>query len=146
VRLLAVLAVTVALAWGVLRLLGNDEPAPQVPEDAPGRNAPVDAHTGRPLPAPRTGTLVVTVRSRAGRIPRGARGGYRVGGVDRLRPVNARGQALFTDAPLGELETVAQAPGFRPVRQKRFLTAGLRLDAMLVLEPEEKTSPPPSGH
>ena len=137
-RLALILFLTAGLAWIVLQVVGDD--GADVPTDlaAPqdAANAGAAGHTG-PRAALTTGVLDVTVTSRSGHVPRGAQAGYRSGLEDRLRPVDERGHVIFTDAPLGNLEVLARAPGFRPATQKRFLNAGLQLSVLLRLEKEE---------
>jgi len=132
-RLLLLLAVTLALAYGVWTFLGDEE-TPHTPsgvEPAPTAEAP---DTPKPPPIVTTVTLVLTVRTEAGTIPQGTLAGYSWGGEDRLRTVGATGRLTFTDAPAGPLTLVARAPGYEPIEQKRYLTAGVPSDAILILK------------
>ncbi len=131
-RLVLLLALTGALAYGVWTLLGDggDHPAQQLGEP----EAPAPAPATGPRPVPRTVTLVLTVRTEASTIPQGTVAGYRWGGDDRVRPVDGRGRVTFTDAPTGKLSVIARAPGYEETVQERYLTGGVPTDAILVLK------------
>ncbi len=135
-RLLIVLALAGLLSWGVWSFFGDQgEPAPTRPE-APRPTPPAHADpTTHAIPT--TVTLVVTVQTEAGSVPQKTRAGYRVGGEARLRTVDAQGRVMFTDAPTGPVTLVARAPGYEDVLQQRYLTGGLRTDALLQLKPRK---------
>ena len=136
-RLFLLLAVTIALAWGVMLLLGDEEGGPATSHvPAPEPEAAPPPH-GALRPVPSTVTLVLVVKTDAGYVPPEASGGYRWGGRDRLRPVDASGRVVFTDAPTGPVTLVARAPGHRETQQRRYLTGGIPTEALLLLEPEE---------
>jgi len=132
-RLLIVLVVTCALAWGLLRLLG-DEGAPTSPVPEEARPPEPAAAAGPTHEIPTTVTLVLTVQTEGGNIPQKTRAGYRYAGDDRLRTVDRQGRVMFTDAPTGRVTLVARAPGYEEILQQRYLTGGLRTDAVLTLK------------
>lgn len=135
-RTLFLIALTVALAYGIWTLLGDDgEPPAPLPEEVPAQEP---AATPAGTPAPKTVTLVLIVRTSASTIPKGTVAGYRWGGDDRLRPVGETGRVMFTDAPTGQVTLLARAPGYEPIEQQRYLTGGVPTDAILTLEPRKK--------
>ncbi len=139
-RVFALLALILLLAWGVWQLVGDDDLLSQSPTELdgtpdgpdPGVQA-ADERVYAPGTLPTTGTLVVTVMSMSKHIPEGARAGYVYGGRDRLRPVNERGQVTFSDAPLGYVDVVARAPGFERKAQRYYLNAGVPAEVPMVL-------------
>lgn len=90
----------------------------------------------------KTGTLLVRVRAPDGSVPLDAEAGYKTDRGERLRAAQPpRGEAEFTDAPLGELVVMARAPGYLPVSRPARLEPGTREELVLLLEPE---APPPA--
>ncbi len=86
--------------------------------------------------------LVMTVKTEGGNVPQKTRAGYRARGDDRLRYVDGEGKIMFTDAPTGPVTLLVRAPGYEEIEQKRFLTGGIRADAVLTLKPLEAPKKP----
>lgn len=139
-RSLWLVLLVIALAWGLWSLLGSEEewspdhlppvrPTPEAGPEAPA--APPG--TGVLLT---TGVLTVTVRTSDGKIPPESEAGYLRGRGERVKRTDEKGQVRFSDAPLGDLVVVAHAPGYRDGTQRRFLTAGLPTNLVIVLESE----------
>ena len=138
-RTLWLVLLTGALAWGLWSVLGDAETPDTglLPSD-PVDQDPVPQET-RPRVYRTTGTLRITVRQDGGPAPEGTKAGYRLlSGGGRMKPVNDLGEVRFTDAPLGKLTVVAESPKGREAEQARFLTSGIPLDIVLVLEDPEK--------
>ncbi|MDA1194818.1 MAG: hypothetical protein O2894_06505 [Planctomycetota bacterium] len=139
--LLFVVAILV-VGWAISQVAFDDRGRRPVLDTDVGegpdpRVTATDERTYRPGTMPRSTMLVVTVTSASGHVPAGARAGYIFGGRENLRAADARGQVTFTDAPLGEIEIVARAPGFERGAQRRYLNAGLRTDVIMALQLEE---------
>ena len=131
-RTLFLIALTLVLAYGVWTLFGDDAETPTpLPEETRPKEPPPPAGT---TPVPHTVTLVLTVRTSSNTLPKGTVAGYRWGGDDRVRPVDARGRLVFTDVPTGKVTLIARAPGYEEVEQQRYLTGGVPTDAILTLE------------
>ena len=62
--------------------------------------------------------------------------GYRFAGETRLVYAAGDGMREFADAPLGDLEVIARAPGYAEARQPRRLLAGVPMEVLLRLVPE----------
>ena len=130
-----ILLIALALGWGLWTLLGTEDPSPYdpLPPSGPAPSETPAAGVSAPV-AQTTGVLTVTVRTPDGDPPEGTEAGYRFGDGERVQPVDRRGQVRFTDAPLGDLVVVAHAKGYRTGTQRRYLTAGVPTDVVLVLE------------
>lgn len=140
--------ITLALAWGVWHVLGDDEAVPSFteeegpPDEGPDpRITASDERAYAPGTMPTTTRLTITVTSISGHVPHKARAGYVYGGREVLRAVNARGQVTINDAPLGMVEIVARAPGFERGSQRRYLNAGLASEVPMVLKLEKGFEP-----
>ena len=134
-RTLWILLLIGALAWGSWALLFEDEDPGDATDpytEQSDRKEILDP--ARRRVSPTTGALVIRVRTAAGHIPARGKAGYRHRGETRLKALDAQGQVLFTDAPLGDLIVVARAPGYPDATQPRYLTSGIRTDVVLVLK------------
>ncbi len=143
-RLLVTLAVSIALAWGVWTLLGtDDEPEatmPDIPTEPPPATPTANGTVRYGIPT--TVTLVMLVKTEGGNVPQKTRAGYRAGGDDRLRTVDRDGKIMFTDVPTGPVTLLVRAPGYEDIEQKRYLTGGVRADAVLTLKPRQASKKP----
>jgi hypothetical protein len=142
-RPVLIVLLTAMLAWAVWTFFRDPAPQPTsgVPEPIEDEaEEAVDPATAKADLT--TGTIVVTVRTPEGTVPKDAWAGYRYAGEDRLRPVNRGGSAQFTDAPLGQVTAVARAPGYVEQTQRRAVIAGVRQDVVLVLRPEAHGNKP----
>ena len=151
-RVVVLALITLALAWGVWQLVGDEESLPSFPQDeGPPEEGPdpritaSDERVYAPGTMPTTTRLTITVTSFSGHVPEGARAGYVYGGREILRKVNERGQVTFTDAPLGMVEIIARAPGFERGSQRRYLNAGLSSEVPMALKLEEGYEPVDPG-
>ena len=144
-RVLLLVLVTLALAWGIWQLVGDDEIVPSFQdtedeEQDPAGTAP-ETPVHPPGTVPTTTRLTITVTSLSGHVPQGARAGYVYGGRELLRAVGERGQVTFHDAPLGMVEIIARAPGFERGSQRRYLNAGLATEVRMALTLQEGYEP-----
>ncbi len=148
-RATGLILLTLVLAFGVWKLVGDEEslraPAPSEidpPEPQDPRVAETEKRAYPTGSLPTSTTLTVRVLSRSGHVPDKAEAGYVFGGRERLRRVDARGLVTFTDAPLGELEIVGRAPGFERSSQRRYLNAGLSTEVVMALKLKAGFKPP----
>jgi hypothetical protein len=92
-------------------------------------------------PEPTTGTLRIRVRTEDGTpVPPGTRAGFlRPGGTPRMRLAGGDGTFLFTDAPVGLVDLVAEADGWRTARGQVSVVPGVDAgETVLTLQrPEE---------
>jgi len=147
-RLVVLSLLTLALAWGLWHVLGDEESVPALfpeeqdqPEGPDPRITASDERVYAPGTMPTTTTLKITVTSFSGHVPVQSRAGYVYGGREHLRDVNERGQVTFTDAPLGIVEIIARAPGFERGAQRRYLNAGLTTEVTMALKLEKDHDP-----
>jgi hypothetical protein len=80
--------------------------------------------------------LTIWARAPDGSTPPGTEVGYRKDKSIRWLYAEADGHRTFTDAPLGEYEVVARAPGYPLVERKVVVTAGVLAEVTLLLRPE----------
>lgn len=151
-RVAVLTLITLALAWGVWQLVGDEESLPSFQEsDGPPEEGPdpritaSDERVYAPGTMPTTTRLTITVTSLSGHVPERARAGYVYGGREILRKVNERGQVTFSDAPLGMVEIIARAPGFERGSQRRYLNAGLASEVPMALKLQEGYEPVDPG-
>jgi hypothetical protein len=122
-----------ALAGGLWLLL-----APRSGEPTPDPASRAD-DGAEPWMRLKSGTLLLRVRALDGSIPPETEAGYRTDRGERMRAVHPpRGEAEFTDAPLGDVVVVARAPGYQPLSRPSRIEAGAREELVLVLEPEPR--------
>lgn len=139
-----ILILTVALAWALWSWLGTEEE--WTPDALPEDTAP---EVSQPAPPPgtgvqlTTGVLTITVRTSHGAAPPEATAGYLRGYGERVRTVDENGQVRFSDAPLGEINLVAHAPGYEDGEQRRYISAGVPVDVVIVLESPHCDGPAP---
>ena len=115
-RLLLILVIASALAAIAYALLGRGEPRPPrpLPEQDVAPEPPKAAEPDAIPAAATTATLVLRVRVPEGlSLPKGAEAGYRRFGNERRRALGADGTVRFTDVPVGLIDLVAEAEGFR---------------------------------
>ena len=142
-RVLLVLVLAVGLAAIAYALLGGGEPRRRRPlpeqEEAPEPIAPT---TSAPIPpAAATAPLVIRVKVPGDRaLPAATQAGYRRFGNRRVRPPATDGTFRFSDAPVGALELVVEAEGFRADPVTIQVESNQTNEAVLVLEALE---PPP---
>ena len=130
-------------AAGAYLLLGGPAappPAPPAAEVEPPPPPPPSETRTRPLAT--TGTLVIRVTTEDGKdLPEGTRAGYaKYGGPPRMRSQGGDGRFLFTDAPVGEIEVIAEAKGYREVRQRVVVQPGVPAETVVVISPLESSS------
>ena len=126
-------ALASALLW--LWLGGGAPPRPPTPEPDP---TPPAIPSGPPRPPPpTTATLVIRVKMSDGSaVPAGAKAGYqRPGGPLKLRPPSPDGTFRFSDAPVGYLDVVAEANGYRTAKNTVNLDPGVPTETVLTLTP-----------
>ncbi len=136
-RTLLLILLPAAAAFGIWQYFDDGAPEaeredrPRVERDSP--NDPRAYARGRI----RYGTLIVSVQTREGTIPEGIEVGYFEPYRDAPRLVYAdrNGRRTFTDAPLGEIEVIAQAPGYKRAKRKAVLQAGIQESVKLFLLP-----------
>jgi hypothetical protein len=132
------LLVLAAVVGGASLTYGLMKPPGGPPEPAePSEKAKPTSDEGDPRrPTPTTGTLIIRVRTPdAVPLPAGARAGYVAGTVRRLRPAAADGTFRFSDAPLGKLEVVAEAEGYRAGSTVAVVQALVPAEVLVTLEP-----------
>lgn len=123
-------------------LLGGDPrpaPEPRVSDEQGDPEAPASLRH-------RAGTLTFRVRAPDGSVPPGAQVGYETPKGARLYYVDAAtGTRTLSDAPLGEVMLLAQAPGFALIRRPTRITGGLTEELLfnLVPTPLGPTGPSP---
>jgi hypothetical protein len=134
---LLVLAAVGAAAVGAYLLLRGEPAGTDVTEPPAGGSRPEDPPGGeRRLPLPTTGTLVIRVRTPdAVPLPANTRAGYVDAGQRRLRAVASDGTFRFSDAPLGKLEIVAEAEGYRPGSGVAVVQPLVPAEIVVTLEP-----------
>ena len=152
-RPILLVLITLALAWGVWHVFGDEDVIPSIedeegtPTEGPDpRITASDERVYAPGTMPTTTRLTIRVTSISGHVPHAAKAGYIYGGREVLRDVDERGQVTFTDAPLGMVEIIARAPGFERGSQRRYLNAGLASEVPMVLKLEKDhvpLDPPP---
>ena len=138
-----VLLVLVACGAGYLWLGEPGAPPPTAPSpevDRPPPPPPPSETRTRPLAT--TGTLRIRVSTEDGKdLPADARAGYaKYGGPPRMRSHDGDGTFLFTDAPVGEIEVIAEAKGYRETRQRVVVQPGVPAETVLVVPPLDSTS------
>lgn len=134
----ALLAATVAglAVWLWLGEGGTPPPRVAAPEaDAIPASPPPPE--GPPRVVPTTGTLVIRVTTEDGTaIPAGAKAGYtRPGGASRLRGPGPDGTIRFTDAPVGELDLIAEAEGYKRGTARVVIVPGVAAEAVVSVAP-----------
>ena len=132
--MLLLIAAAAAILWFSLGQTPTRPPTPEV-EPAPAQPPPLPP---RP-PPPTTGTLVIRLKMSDGsEVPAGAKAGYqRLGGPLRMRAPSPDGTFRFSDAPVGPLEVVAEAKGWRPAKTIVNLDPGVPAETVLTLTPAE---------
>lgn len=132
-RILVALMGLLAVVGTALLLLRAGE-APEGPSALPPSS--VEGDPGAPAwMRLRYGTLTFRLRAPDGSVPPGAQVGYQTPRGPRLYYVDPQGVRTLTDAPLGELTLVAQAPGYEPLQRVTRLEAGVTEEALVVLTP-----------
>jgi hypothetical protein len=101
-------------------------------------NKPVPvAPPERASPTPTTGTLIIRVRTPDSMaLPSDTKAGYVDGGERRLRPAARDGTFRFSDAPLGRIEVVATAEGYRDGTSVAVVQALVPTEVLVTLEPK----------
>ena len=121
-----------ALWFGIL-----DRPAPVSGPEAVEAPAGGASQPEVAVREPKRGTLVVRVRTEDGSpLPPGTQAGYLVGRMERVRSAADDGTFRFADAPLGDVELIAKADGYRLGSGRARVVAGLSTEAVVVLVPE----------
>jgi hypothetical protein len=122
-------------AAGLWLWLGGTPTRPPTPEPEP-RPPPAPYLPPRP-PPPTTGTLVIRLKMDDGtEVPAGAKAGYqRPGGPLRMRAPSPDGTFRFSDAPVGTLDIVAEANGYRTAKNTVNLDPGIPTETILTLTP-----------
>jgi hypothetical protein len=132
---LVLLALVLAAGLWLLLAPRSGEPT----SDPASRAADAAGDGAEPWMRLKSGTLLLRVRALDGSIPPETEAGYRTDRGERMRAVHPpRGEAEFTDAPLGDLVVVARAPGYQPLSRPARIEAGAREELVLVLEPEPR--------
>jgi hypothetical protein len=85
--------------------------------------------------------LSIKVRTSHGEAPPETTAGYRRGNGERVRKIDADGQVRFSDAPLGEVVIVAHAPGYEDGTRTTYISAGVPVDLVIVLESRHGDGP-----
>jgi len=151
VRTLLLILLPAAAAFGIWQYFDDGAPdqSRQDGERGVEREAPGDAHAYA-RGSIRYGTLMVTVQTPDGGIPEGIEVGYFEPFRDNPRLVYAdrNGKRTFTDAPLGKIDVIAQAPGYKRAKRACILQAGITESVKLFLEPGDSdldAKLPPDG-
>jgi hypothetical protein len=83
-----------------------------------------------------SGAVTLWVKTQDGGVPLGAEVGLRHRGKTVWLYADHRGRRLFTGAPLGRVQAVAKAPGYRETVTDVVVDPGFVSDSTLVLTPE----------
>ena len=137
-RTIVILVLVGLLAYGIWVLSGGSEDPvlPESPEQV--QSGPTaDELRHRERLGRKTGTLSIRGHTTDGEVPAGLEVGYvRPDGTVRWNYA-VDGERLFTDAPLGMVETVARATGYPEARQKCQVIAGVPSTCVVLLRPAE---------
>ena len=121
------------VAWWLLR---SSESVPVDPEEVQVV-VPESADAGQRIPMPTTGTLIIRVRTPdATPLPHDTRAGYLTGSDRRMRPAAGDGTFRFSDAPLGRIEVVATADGYREGTGVAMVQPLVPAEVLVTLEPK----------
>lgn len=145
--LVLALATALGLAFLLLRATpSDDEPLSPWEADPGGAEPPPDPAQAELDANPhlriRTGNLMIRAHAPDGSVPDGTEVGYVHRGRLRLLYAGPDGRRLFADAPLGEVEIVARAPGYAETRSVRRLSAGVAAEVRLLLTPAAEPDEP----
>ncbi len=136
-RLLLALVLAVGVAAVAYALVGGGEarrPRP-LPEQEEAPEPPSSVPTAPIPPSAATAPLVIRVRVPGdGALPAGMQAGYRRFGNRRVRPAAADGTFRFSDAPIGAIDLVVEAEGYRAAPATIQVEPNQTNEAVVVLE------------
>ena len=122
------------VAWGVSRVLSDQEPRIRQPASVPEPAPETDEH-GRPIA--RHATLVVHLIGPDRKHVEHGDVGTENGGAVRWAAAGRDGIRTYTDMEPGPVRILGRAAGRIQSEQTRHLTAGVRTEVRLVLRPEK---------
>ena len=131
------IAVVVAGALAFVLLRPSDSgTGPETGAETTGTPPPRPPEPDR-VPNSTRGTLIIRVRTPDSMpLPPGTRAGYVEGLERRMRPPAGDGTFRFTDAPVGKLDVIAEAEGYRPGTSVAIVTPQVPTEISVTLEPK----------